>query len=299
MKSSPNSALALRPNYSYNLYPAQLSPKGMAKTELSEPGIALGQAIFYNNRLGSTGNSCASCHRPSTAFAGRDNRPTNGLNPPSVQYAAFMDHLNLNGGAKSIESQSFIPLFNAHEIGADPARLAAQLNQVESYKVLATKAFGTDSLTVPLAMRALGQYIRTLPSFTSKYDSALNHHTKLAKAELEGARIFTQHCASCHTPPLFSDNGFHLKKFTSRQPSCLTDPVLGYYLITGLTIDKFKYRTPTLRNIEQTAPYGAFGNIANLDTAIYVSMLKCQVKPTQAQVASLHAYLNTLSDEEL
>ena len=63
-------------------------------------------------------------------------------------------------------------------------------------------------------------------------------------------------CAVCHSGPLFSDFEFHALAVKQTGPGVdLTGEDLGRYHATNDTKDRFKFRTPPLRNVTLTAPY--------------------------------------------
>ena len=91
----------------------------------------------------------------------------------------------------------------------------------------------------------------------------------------------------------------------------LTD--LGYGEITGQSTDNGKFKTPSLRNIEKTAPYmhdgrfntleevidfylsGAHGNSPNLDPSMHALQYEVYLSPEHK--AALVSFLKTLTDE--
>lgn len=79
-------------------------------------------------------------------------------------------------------------------------------------------------------------------------------------------------CHSCHSGPLLTDQGFHALGMPQTGPgkghgaNGITD--LGRGAVTGDSGDHYRFRTPSLRNVALTAPYGHSGSYANLGDVI-------------------------------
>ena len=158
---------------------------------------------------------------------------------------------------------------------------------------------------------AIAQFERTLISVNSKFDKYLKGEVQLTHEELNGYAIFNSErgdCFHCHGTQMFMDNLFHNNGLD-------TEPFsdLGLAKVTGLTSDNGKFKTPTLRNIEFSAPYMHDGRFSTLEEVIehYNSggehsltidplMLKFGVglQLTNQQEQDLIAFLKTLSDPD-
>lgn len=76
-------------------------------------------------------------------------------------------------------------------------------------------------------------------------------------------------CSICHSGPLFSDFEFHslgLDPRTNIGGIEVND--LGRFRVTGDNNDKYKFRTPPLRNVSKTAPYFHNGSTQTLEQVI-------------------------------
>ncbi|KIN63768.1 Di-heme Cytochrome c peroxidase [Sulfitobacter noctilucicola] len=108
-------------------------------------------------------------------------------------------------------------------------------------------------------------------SDTSRFDAVLRGQEKLSGAEAQGLRLFYGNagCASCHSGPFLTDHKFHAMgapqigpgKATSFQNHHRDE---GRFLVTGDPGDMYAFRTPSLRNVALTAPYGHAGAHADL-----------------------------------
>ncbi len=115
-------------------------------------------------------------------------------------------------------------------------------------------------------LRALGQFMTMAVSSNSRFDHYRRHETGgiLTQDELDGYAIFNQKCASCHATDLFTDNSF-------RNNGLVVNPQVndvGRYRVTEREEDRYKFRVPSLRNIEKTAPYMHDGRLYTLEAVL-------------------------------
>jgi cytochrome c peroxidase len=76
-------------------------------------------------------------------------------------------------------------------------------------------------------------------------------------------------CAVCHEGPLFSDFEFHGIGVKNHGPGFDgSGDDRGRHYVTGLPADRYKFRTPPLRNVTLTAPYFHNGTAPTLRDAI-------------------------------
>lgn len=112
-------------------------------------------------------------------------------------------------------------------------------------------------------------------SDTSAFDEYLRGESLLDRAALAGMELFygKAECAVCHSGPLLTDMSFHAmgdaqigpgkaERFESHQRDT------GRARVTNQTVHTYSFRTPSLRNVTLTAPYGHAGAIADLKTYI-------------------------------
>ena len=146
-------------------------------------------------------------------------------------------------------------------------------------------------------------------SVNSKFDRYLQGIEQLTPSELSGYAIFNSEkgdCFHCHGTQLFMDNDFHNNGLDTEP---FTD--IGLANVTSIPSDYGKFKTPTLRNIEFTAPYMHDGRFSTLEEVvehynsggIYSSTIDPNMKKvgiglqlTEQEKADLVAYLKSLSD---
>lgn len=116
-------------------------------------------------------------------------------------------------------------------------------------------------------------------SVDSPFDRYINgEKTALSESQKEGMKLFygKAQCATCHSGVFQTDSGFHSIALPQVGPGkrggsfvprrLLTD--LGRELVTSNPADRFKFRTPSLRNVELTAPYGHDGAYRRLESIV-------------------------------
>jgi cytochrome c peroxidase len=279
--------------------------------------------LFYDPSLSVNGKvSCATCHQQEKAFsdgitltrAGVSGKPLL-RHTPSLANLAWMQGLFWDGGAKNLESVSTGPLTHPDEMGQDLKAMVQKLQRHKLYPGLFRKAFGTDSVSSPLVLRALAQFQRTLISANSRYDRYVRKEPggELTSLELEGMSLFRANCGSCHATDFFTDNSYHNNGLDNSFPAEHEELAYGRGRITRTPADRGKYKTPTLRNIALTAPYMHDGRFHTLEEVLdhYTSgvvespSLAEQLRPgdrlgiplSPEQQQKIILFLHTLSDD--
>lgn len=235
-------------------------------------GVELGERLF-NEKKFSTNNmiSCASCHKPSHAFAD-DNAQAVGIygriglrNTPPIQNMAFMKFYNWDGNILQLEKQPLVPIITHEEMNSSILEVIDKLEQETAYRELFRQTFGDENITPDRIYRSISQYEYTLISANSKYDKVRRGEEEVfTESELQGYQTFQLKCASCHSTELFTDQSFRNVGF----PFNPSSEEAGRGRVTGVSADYMRFRVPSLRNIEYTAPYGSFGQFATLKAVL-------------------------------
>ena len=241
--------------------------------DLTEEGVNLGRHLFYDPILSSDNTvSCASCHKPEYAFS--DNTPfsvgVNGLignrNTPTIINPAFQPTYDWDGRSNSLKEQAVRPLFNEIELhNSNWCEILNRLALSDIYPTLFCEAFGTEEIDSLHVLSALSQFQSTFISSNSKFDKWLNGQVMFTDEELDGFNIYISErgdCFHCHPIGLFTDNLFRNNALDSE----FSD--LGRFNITGNLLDQGVFKTPTLRNIEFSAPYMHDGRFSTLEEVI-------------------------------
>jgi cytochrome c peroxidase len=235
---------------------------------LTVEGVELGRRLYYDTLLHPNGDkACANCHNQSTSFS---------------TFPTVLPHVNLgwnntflwNGKVSgNIED---IMLFEVEEFFKTDLD---KFNNHETYPKLFYEAFGTEEITSTHASKAIAQFVRTLISSDSRYDRIITSGTGVfpTEAELNGFEIFFTEkgdCFHCHGGILFTDNLFHNNGLD------INPSAYGLSEITGDPLDLGKFKTPTLRNIELTAPYMHDGRYQTLEEVIDFYSEGLHISPT-------------------
>jgi len=220
--------------------------------------VALGKRIFSDQRLSADGSlSCATCHDPQHAFTDgrklsigvygrRGDRHVPTLVGRGRGTAQFWD-----GRAATLEEQVIQPILNPQEMGSSIETVLSATN-----------------LTRESLAEALASYVRTIRSVDSPYDRYMaGAPGGLSDLEREGLRLFADkaRCYVCHGGPLFTDESFHNTGVAWRGGRFDDE---GRGRITGKPYHMGAFKTPTLREIANTAPYMHDGSIATLEEVI-------------------------------
>jgi cytochrome c peroxidase len=272
----------------------------------TEPRIALGRMLFFDARLSKNHDiSCNSCH--DLAAYGVDGLPRSRghrgqqgrRNSPTVYNVAGYVAQFWDGRAPTLEVQAEGPLFDPAEMAMpDDRRVLATLTSMPEYVKRFKEAFPGEKKPVTLGnlTRALAAFQRQL-STPSRFDQFLaGRQEALSAQERRGLELFvTSGCITCHGGPGVGGSSF--QKLGLVEPyTQAVDP--GRYEVTREEEDRMKFRVPTLRNVEKTAPYLHDGSVVALDEVVRV-MARYQLGKTltAAQVEDLVAFLRSLTGE--
>lgn len=296
--------------------PAMMIP---SDNPMTVEGVALGKLLFHDPILsGNNTQSCASCHLRKFGFSDSTNQFSTGIDGVKGPRNA-MPLINLgwatqffwDGGAANLESQVVGPIQNPLEMHQDLAAALVELNAHPTYPALFKKVFGGTQIGTSMLMRAIAQYERTLISGNSRYDQFKRGVTTLSQSEMRGMNLFQNpnkgDCAHCHTMGgLFSDFDYR----NTGLDSIAVDK--GRELITLKPLDRGKFKTPILRNIEVTGPYMHDGRFKTLEECVqhynvgyhYTQNLDPNLvnsvkgRLNNAEVQDIVAFLKTLTDTE-
>jgi cytochrome c peroxidase len=290
-RSSPAYAWQLPADFPTPMVPAD-NPLTAAKAEL-------GRHLIYDPRLSGNGTqACASCHHQDKAFT--DGRTvalgsTGEAHPRNAQgLANVVYHPTLtwaNPSLLSLEAQLQVPLFgeNPVEMGVNEHNQAEVLGRIRSdtalYGPLFVQAFpqATGAIDWPHITQALASFQRTLISADSRYDRYLQGRGTLSAAELRGLILFfgeKAECFHCHAGHNLNDQVVHASTRVLDTPFHNTglynigntgnfpEHNQGLYEITNRPADRGKFRAPSLRNVEVTAPYMHDGSVPTLQAVL-------------------------------
>jgi len=193
-------------------------------------------------------------------------------NAPSIFNAAYEPLQFWDGRARSLEQQAASPIADPLEMNQPDEIFLSKIAIDSNYKKLFTKSFGSPDITLGRVEKALASFERTVLSGNSAFDryQYRGDQSALTPAQVRGLALFINpqkgNCAACHTLSpqfaLFTDGKFHNTGIGVGDDGAFAD--VGRYHETKVETDKGAFKTPTLRNVANTAPYMHDGSLQTL-----------------------------------
>jgi cytochrome c peroxidase len=267
-------------------------------------------------------------------------------NSPTLYNVAYARSLFHDGRESSLEQQVWAPLL-AHNEMANPSigYVIDKINNSSDYNGLFKKVFGKEAGMETIGM-AIASYERTLNSANSAFDRwfYMNDQLALSATEQRGFQLFIgkANCSSCHVisknNALFTDHNNHntgigyndaMNKTNKTQQVQIAPGVyvevsatlissvsetkandLGRYEITQKPQNRWQYKTPTLRNVQLTAPYMHNGTFETLQQVVEFydrggivnENLDPLIKPlnlTKREITDLTSFLESLTGDNV
>jgi len=294
---------------------------------LSDDGATLGRVLFYDTRLSANNTtSCASCHVQAHAFA--DPKPFSKGFRDALTDRRAMPLVNLryyqrarffwDERAGNLEEMVLLPIQSRIEMGHDLKQVSNALARDPMYPKLFARAFGDRQVTEQRIGRALAQFVRSIVSYQSRYDegrtrvqSSHDDFGNFTLQENRGKALFMRNCGTCHMKD-GSEHFFVSEPANTRLRGNNPAADGGVGDVTLRFADLGAFKSPSLRNVEVTAPYGHDGRFATLDALIdhysdnpipdpnsgYMIPVP-PLKFTASEKAALIAFLKTLTDRTL
>jgi len=279
---------------------------------LTEKRIELGRRLFYDTRLSRDNSlSCSSCHLQEAAFTdqltvseGIEGRLSH-RNAPTLGNVAYQERLFAEGGVPNLEIQVLSPIGDPNEFDHDVNVIEADLQADPVLNSLSQMAYDRN-IDMYAVTRALASFERTMITSNSKYDQFLTGKATLTAQEEMGRSLFFSselNCGTCHSGHNFTDgNYYNIGLYEEYEDE-------GRFRISNDESDKGKMKTPSLRNVELTAPYMHNGSIETLEQVvehfssggedhINKSDLVVPLNLSTSEKSALLAFLTTLSDHE-
>lgn len=261
-------------NYANQTIPGYITKDNSTLNPITDKGATLGRVLFYDTNLSSNNTtSCATCHKQSIAFTDTD-IASSGANELTGRHSMRLVNSRFSNESKffwnersaSLEIQTTMPIKDHGEMGFSGENgdlsfndLITRLSNIGYYQELFDFVYGSEEITESKIQLALAQFIRSIQSFDSKYDTGRALVTNdnqdfpnLTAQENLGKNLFLAPpqfdanssrigggvgCAGCHAAPEFDidpnslNNGF---------TSIINNPI---------QVDLTNTRAPSLRNI--------------------------------------------------
>lgn len=266
---------------------------GLKENPMTRAKIELGRQLYFDPRLSADGTvSCASCHSPAegygahTQFGVGIEKQTGNRNSP-ISYNRILSKAQFwDGRAATLEAQAVGPIANPIEMGNTHEKVVEFLRTNQVYAAQFNKIFkdGTTIDNVGMAIAAFERAIVTGPAPYDYYDAAAkfekayqedlefleedepelfakyqellrkSNANPLSESAKRGYKLFFDpkvNCAQCHNGANFTDEKYHNLGVGMDAEK----PDLGRYDVTKEEKDKGAFKTPTIRNVEFSAPY--------------------------------------------
>ena len=300
-QTSPKAPLGLPP-----LQWPRDNPYSAAKVEL-------GRDLYFDKRLSADDSvSCASCHAPQHAFT--DGSPVStgirsqkgGRSAPTVINRAYSLAQFWDGRAGTLE-QAKGPMANPIEMGNTHEGVVSKIQSIAGYRPLFAKAFGSEEINIDRVAQAIACFERTVLSGNAPYDRyKAGQKSAMSAAQVHGMKVFFEkaQCDRCHEGSNFTLNAYANLGVGTDKP----DPDVGRFAVTKDQRDWGVFKTPTLREIEHTAPYMHDGSLKTLDDVVEFynkggipnRNLDANIKPlklSEQEKKDLVSFLKALSGE--
>jgi len=260
-------------NYAFQTKPIYITKDNTVANPITNEGATLGRILFYDKNLSSDNTvSCSTCHQQANAFSDID-IVSSGVNGQTGRHSMRLINTRFADEAKffwderanTLEEQTTMPILDHNEMGFSGTDgdgnfddLITKLNDVEYYPQLFEFAFGDQVITEQLMQNALAQFIRSIQSFDSKYDTGRitvaddqTPFSNFTAEENTGKQLFLAPptfdgtgvrsgggvgCAGCHSAPEFDID-----------PDTQNNGIIG--VLNSAETDLTITRAPSLRDI--------------------------------------------------
>ena len=330
-------------NYANQIIPSYITKDNSAGNPITDKGATLGRVLFYDKNLSANNTiSCSSCHIQANAF-GDVATSSDGINGTTTRHSMRLVNSRFSRENKffwderaaTLELQTTQPIKNHIEMGfsgtlgdANLTVLISKLQNIGYYKEMFKYTYGSEIITESKIQQALAQFIRSIQSFDSKYDTGRalvasdgQPFTNFTAQENQGKNLFLAPpvfdatgnrtsggvgCAACHAAPEFDID-----------PNTKNNGIIG--VLNGTGIDITNTRAPSLRDLVKPngSSNGSFmhtGNLAtiqnvighygsinlapgntNLDARLAPNGFGQKLNHTAPEVNALIAFIQTLS----
>lgn len=280
--------------------------QGLEENPLTRAKIELGRQLFFDPRLSADFSvSCATCHDPDEGYARNTqfgigiNALAGDRNSPVAFNRIFSAAQFWDGRAASVEEQAHGPINNPIEMGNTHEACVECIKGIEGYRHQFEKIFPGEGVTIETVGKAIAsferaivtgpspadyyEYVRSvqqqfdeeeleelkdeLPEVWQKYQQALAGSEAMSDSAKRGREIFfgdKGNCTACHVGANFTDELYHNLGVGMDK----SEPDLGRFVVTQDPKDRGAFKTPTVRNVTQTAPYMHDGSLKTLEEVV-------------------------------
>jgi len=278
-----------------------ITPIPLSVDGLDARKVKLGEKLFFDTLLSADNTiSCASCHDLQNGgddglqFSFGIDGKIGDINSPTVYNAVYNFRQFWNGRAKDLAHQTWGPIENPIEMGNDFSNLIRTLNKTPYKKEF--KKIYSDGITKDNISDAIAEFEKTLITPNAPFDKYLRgDKTAITAQQKNGYAIFkSKGCIACHHGVNVGSNLYN--KFGVMDD--VKSKSLGRYEVTKVKADKYYFKVPTLRNIENTAPYLHDGRYKDLAEVVkFMARYQLGRTITTQEIDDVVSFLNSLTGE--
>lgn len=245
-----------------------------ADNPMTPEKVALGRQLFFDARLSGDGKlSCYSCHLNEKGLTdgvalnkGAFDKPLT-RHTPTLWNIGYHGEYYWDGRSKTLEAQAKAAWTGVNMGASKPEEIVAKLNAIPDYRAQFQSVFGSDA-GVDNVPRALAAFMRTIISNNTPWDRHLRGETSaVSEAAARGFKVFEKAgCINCHSGRLFTDQVYHNVGIGMKAEK--PDP--GRFNVSKNPRDTGAFKTPTLRDVVDSAPYFHDGSAATLEEAVKI-----------------------------
>ena len=299
------SADELRTNALAFIQPVPYGAPEIPGNAITADKVELGKALFFEPRLSKSALiSCNTCHN--LGMGGDDDQETSTghgwqkgpRNAPTVLNSVFNTAQFWDGRAKDLMEQAKGPVQASVEMNNTPEEAVKTLKSMDGYVVMFRKAFqdDTDPVTFDNMARAIEAFEATLVTPDCRLDRYLRgSDAALTQNEKEGLSLFVEKgCADCHGGVNMGGTDYFPFGLVEHPSEQLLAGDTGRFKITHAEGDEYVFKSPSLRNIELTAPYFHSGRVWSLREAVAVmGSAQLGIELTEIEIDRIVDFLKT------
>jgi cytochrome c peroxidase len=270
------------------------------KNPITDCKVELGKKLYFEPRLSKSGLiSCNTCHN--LAMGGVDGvgaaighkwtANPHHLNSPTVYNSVLNDAQFWDGRSPHLEDQAQGPIQAGPEMAAPKKLVEDRVKSMPAYVAEFKKAYGPNvNIDFKLIADTIAVFERTLIT-PSRFDAFMHGKTSaLTMSEKKGLKVFIDKgCTACHTGIGLGGTmqPFQIHAKYSYAKGDFTGDANGMV------------KTPTLRNIQETAPYFHNGNVWSLSTAVKeMGSTQLGIKISDKEAKQIVTFLNSLTGKK-
>ena len=263
-----------------------LSP--VTQLKFDEQKARLGKELFFDASISPSGTlSCEKCHNLYWDLSGTSKKNVKisadeEISPPTALNSALNFLFFKNGEIKDLAAQVERSLISENELASEPKFLVQKVNQNSVYRNKFEELY-EDGVSFKGIVDALVNFEKALITPNAKFDKFISGDESIFdEEEKRGFELFkTIGCINCHSGANIGANLYYELKFDADGNK------------TG------RYKVPSLRNIEKTAPYLYSGELADLKEALkIIAKMRINYDLGNEQTHALYKFLLTLSGDK-